>query len=43
MELDLNGSNMNLINATDIQINGKSIATIGATDSHGDTIVSRGW
>ena len=43
IELDLNGSNMNLINATDIQINGKSIATIGATDSHGDTIVSRGW
>jgi hypothetical protein len=43
MELDLNGSNMNLINATDIQINGKSIATVGAIDSRGDTIVDRGW
>ena len=43
MECDLNGSNMNLINADDIQINGKSIATVGAIDSRGDTIVSRGW
>lgn len=43
IELDLNGAQMNLINASDIQIQGKSIATVGAIDSRGDALVSRGW
>jgi hypothetical protein len=40
---DLNGYSLELLNASNVTIAGKSICTIGATDSRGDTLVTRGW
>lgn len=40
---DAAGASINVINAQDFTIAGKSIATIGAKDSDNDTIVQRGW
>ncbi|QVQ57083.1 baseplate protein [Anabaena phage Elbi] len=40
---DLNGLPMQFINATSITIAGKQIATVGAVDSQGHTIVNKGW
>jgi hypothetical protein len=40
---DANGASINIENATDFQVNGKSITTIGAFDSRGDNLVNRGW
>jgi uncharacterized protein involved in type VI secretion and phage assembly len=40
---DLNSTAINIINAIDFKVNGLSIATVGAIDSRGDSLVSRGW
>ena len=32
-----------ILSATSISINGQEVATVGAIDSRGDTIVSKGW
>lgn len=40
---DINGDNIDIVNASDFKINGKTIATIGALDSDGDTLQTRGW
>ncbi|AND75601.1 baseplate assembly protein [Nostoc phage A1] len=40
---DLNGLPMAFINATSVTIAGKQIATVGAVDTRGDTIVNKGW
>jgi phage baseplate assembly protein gpV len=38
-----NGSSISIINASDLSINSQSVAVIGATDSHGDQIVTKGY
>lgn len=38
-----NGANINIVNASDMTINGKTIATVGAKDTRNDTIIERGW
>lgn len=43
IQWDLNGNSLNIINANDVTIHGKSICTIGAVDSDGDTEIERGW
>ena len=40
---DLNGTAINVINANGFTINSVSVATVGALDSRGDTLVNRGW
>ena len=40
---DLNGTVINVINASGFTINGASVATVGALDSRADTLVTRGW
>lgn len=40
---DAAGKTIRIINAADMTISGKSIATIDAVDNRGDLIVSRGW
>ncbi|AND75512.1 baseplate protein [Nostoc phage N1] len=40
---DLNNLPMSFINATSVTIAGKEIATVGAVDNDGDTIVNKGW
>lgn len=37
------GAAIRIVNASDVTILGKSVATIGATDSRGDALVTRGW
>jgi hypothetical protein len=37
------GASIQIVNASDVTIAGKSVATIGAVDNRGDAIVSRGW
>lgn len=37
------GSKINVINARDFEINGKSVATVGALDNDGDRLISRGY
>ncbi|WP_414579116.1 phage baseplate assembly protein V [Anabaena sp. CCY 9402-a] len=41
--INLSGASINFTNASTITINGQSIATVGATDSDGDTIITKGW
>lgn len=41
--LDFAGTALNIINASGLSINGSQVATTGAIDSRGDTIVNRGW
>lgn len=41
--VDINAANFNLTNVVNAKINGKSIATVSAIDSNGDTLVSKGW
>lgn len=43
IQWDLNGNSLNIINAQDVTIANKSIATINARDTRGDRIVERGW
>lgn len=40
---DMGGGSIDLTNVSEAKILGLSIATIGAIDSRGDSIVSRGW
>ncbi|BAY23709.1 hypothetical protein NIES2100_35010 [Calothrix sp. NIES-2100] len=40
---DANGASIQVVNATNFSINNHQIATVGATDTHGDTITNRGW
>lgn len=40
---DAGGAAIRIVNASDVTISNKSIATIGAVDSRGDAIVTRGW
>jgi hypothetical protein len=42
-EWNLNNLPLSIINATSITINSKQIATVGAVDNDGDTIVNKGW
>lgn len=43
MTIDLNSQPLNIIDATSVSINGKQVATVGATDSRGDNLVTKGW
>ncbi len=43
IRIDMQGYDLTIINATNASINGKQIATIGAVDSDGDTLTTRGW
>jgi hypothetical protein len=40
---DAGGAAIRIVNASDVSIAGKSVATIDAVDGRGDRIVSRGW
>jgi hypothetical protein len=40
---DANGAAIRIANASDVTISGKSVATVGAVDNRGDTLVNRGW
>jgi hypothetical protein len=40
---NLNNFPLEIINASDVTIAGKSVATVSAQDSRGDTLVTRGW
>jgi hypothetical protein len=40
---DLGGASIEAINVANFSINSKQIATVGAVDSRGDTLVARGW
>lgn len=40
---DANGASIQVVNASNYSINGHQIATVGAIDTHGDTITNRGW
>ncbi|MBW4421185.1 MAG: phage baseplate assembly protein V [Myxacorys californica WJT36-NPBG1] len=40
---NLNGNSVEFKNAANVTINGKAIATIGATDTRGDTLVTKGY
>jgi len=42
-QFDLNGGTINYLNAGNVTINGKSVATVDALDSRGDTLITRGW
>lgn len=41
--IDLNGKPLNIVNAQNFTVNGAEIASVGAIDTDGDQIVSRGW
>ncbi|AUT00886.1 hypothetical protein CLI64_11025 [Nostoc sp. CENA543] len=41
--INLMGASINFINGSTVTLNGKSLATVGAIDSDGDTIVNKGW
>jgi Type VI secretion system/phage-baseplate injector OB domain len=43
LTIALPGNTMQVTGASDVTIASKSVATIGAQDSRGDTLVSRGW
>jgi Type VI secretion system/phage-baseplate injector OB domain len=48
LKWDLAGGQLEIVNASDMKIStsssgGKSIASVGAPDTRGDTLVSRGW
>lgn len=40
---NLGGNELNIVNASNVTISNKSVATIGAVDSDGDTLITRGW
>ena len=40
---DFNNTSIDIINAQNFTINGKSIATVTALDSRGDSLTNRGW
>jgi hypothetical protein len=40
---DAGGAAIRIVNASDVSIAGKSVATVGATDDDGDDLVTRGW
>lgn len=40
---DIGGGSVNVANATDFKINGKSVAVVGARDSRNDALVNRGY
>jgi len=40
---NLNNLPLEIVNATSVTINSKQIATVGAVDNDGDTIVNKGW
>lgn len=42
-EWDAANASINIVNAADFQINGKTVTTLGAIDSRGDSLVQRGW
>ncbi len=41
--LDLNGQELQILNTSDVKIGSKSVATVGALDSSGDVLITRGW
>jgi hypothetical protein len=43
MTIDLNNHSLSIVDANNVSINGKQVATIGATDSRGDNLTTRGW
>ncbi|HEY9747266.1 MAG TPA: phage baseplate assembly protein V [Allocoleopsis sp.] len=40
---DANGAAIRIVNASDVSINGKSIAVVGAEDDRGDNLIDRGY
>jgi len=42
-EWDANGASINIVNAGEFTVNGKSIASVGARDTDNDTLITRGW
>nr|WP_322686607.1 phage baseplate assembly protein V [Nostoc sp. DedQUE07]MDZ8133228.1 phage baseplate assembly protein V [Nostoc sp. DedQUE07] len=43
LTINCGGFGLAFTNCSTMSINGKQIATVGATDSRGDTIISKGW
>ncbi|MGJ3244932.1 MAG: phage baseplate assembly protein V [Elainellaceae cyanobacterium] len=43
IEIDASGNTFSITNASDATIEGKSVATIGAVDTSGDALITRGW
>lgn len=41
--LNMQSETMEIINATDLTINGQSVAVVGALDSDGDTLINKGY
>lgn len=41
--LNIDVSNFSLTGATSVTINGSQVATLGAKDTHNDTLVTKGW
>lgn len=41
--LELKDGSLNITGVTSVKINGKQVATVGAKDNEGDTIISKGW
>lgn len=42
ISLDVQG-NLDISGVSSVSINNKQVATVGARDTHGDTLVSKGW
>jgi hypothetical protein len=40
---NLGGNQLNIVNASDVTISGKSVATLTALDTGGDALTTRGW
>jgi hypothetical protein len=43
LTVNCGGYGINLINCSSLSVNGKQITTIGAVDTRGDSLVSKGW
>jgi hypothetical protein len=43
LRIDLNGQILQIFDASGVTINGQQVATIGAIDTDGDTLTTRGW
>lgn len=43
LTIDMGGGQFNIVNANGLTVNNKSITTIGAVDSRGDTLTTKGW
>lgn len=43
VSIEITGSTLNISGVTDVTINDKSISVVGAKDTRGDTLVTKGW